>query len=701
MSTFRSPFAAFTFGITLCVLLWSVPASQSMAQLNAIAGTHHGENPQRLPPRQGITIRLLQAPSDQQVQALAQIGQPSKLTIAAKADPLKVLRTYCGGAFTDTYLKLVLDSNPGLFLAPENSARTLEVPPCAKVKRLPSIRISKGDTLDKILLYAMGVDQNEKINNCGGQNSASCLATVGNVAAQLNGGISLDAPGSLPVGHTVVTPTLTTWSTVVLKEGIAPADAIKTLQEASANSNSARIIATPTPELSLIRPLRSTDPLIKNSSCDASYNIPKPWPFDPDKLGKALDRETTISGNRGQLSRTVVRVADTGALGLEDFFPDSALAPDMDVRPGTLDMDTNMGHYGLAAGGRASVEPFNDDPDRLHGTEVADLVLGGLDFRQTHQAIYKLIGLNFANVFQETSDNHIEGDEATLSNSLFLKPPQPNIINVSVGGPQANPGFRDEVQHYQATNLLVVVAAGNNNQDLNISRLYPAWDGGDGALEGNMIVVGADQPDGTRAPFSNFGLRRVDILAPGCRIKLSSPGASSYDAGTSFAAPLVTFAAAISHALGITDPLDVKRHLIASADYDPKLEKGDTTYGARLNILRSVESLYDDVVTNETGDDVLEKWQRPDFIALCKGQTDFPSNRILRVDSFDGDQHVRMLRVLLNNAAHGIEEQAPCAASDSGISVQAIDQTTGNAGPVTNLSWNAITAFVPARFPAQ
>src|SRR5207245_2707055 len=101
----------------------------------------------------------------------------------------------------------------------------------------------------------------------------------------------------------------------------------------------------------------------------------------------------------------------------------------------------------------------------------------------------------------------------------------------------------------------------------------------------HMIVVGAAAPDGTRARFSNHGKERVDLLAPGCRIQFTGPsGESDLLNGTSFAAPLVTFAAALVRGLGVPGPIGVKERIVASGDYDPSLE--DTViYSARLNII--------------------------------------------------------------------------------------------------------------------
>jgi hypothetical protein len=67
----------------------------------------------------------------------------------------------------------------------------------------------------------------------------------------------------------------------------------------------------------------------------------------------------------------------------------------------------------------------------------------------------------------------------------------------------------------QASGLLVVTASGNHGIDIDQEPVYP------GALSPEhhqMINVGGTGPGGAVALYSNYGLRNVDILAPGSLI---------------------------------------------------------------------------------------------------------------------------------------------------------------------------------------
>ena len=83
------------------------------------------------------------------------------------------------------------------------------------------------------------------------------------------------------------------------------------------------------------------------------------------------------------------------------------------------------------------------------------------------------------------------------------------VANVSFGGYRASLAERDALA--AAANVLFVAAAGNdgNNND-GANQSYPC----SYPLE-NVICVGAVNPDGSLAGFSNYGTNNVDLVAPG------------------------------------------------------------------------------------------------------------------------------------------------------------------------------------------
>jgi subtilisin family serine protease len=137
------------------------------------------------------------------------------------------------------------------------------------------------------------------------------------------------------------------------------------------------------------------------------------------------------------------------------------------------------------------------------------------------------------------------------------------ILNLSVGGPKTSRTERRAIQYAIGHGALVVTAVGNEGQSGNPVE-YPAAlvqpVGSDGA-GGAGLAVTASTAGGRRAAFANTG-SWVSLAAPGDHVlgalsDTSSPllfprttfagvtGLYGYGSGTSFAAPLVSGAAAL------------------------------------------------------------------------------------------------------------------------------------------------------------
>jgi subtilisin family serine protease len=135
---------------------------------------------------------------------------------------------------------------------------------------------------------------------------------------------------------------------------------------------------------------------------------------------------------------------------------------------------------------------------------------------------------------------------------------------------------------------LFVVAAGNGSFRISRDAIFPAALGG--ASAPNVITVAALDWSNSLAAFTDMDSEYVDIAAPGCRISswIGDKAAPMPLSGTSQAAPLVTFAAALLRSLdGAMTPTDIKSRLIVSSDMIvPRADGSDTPVwsGARLNI---------------------------------------------------------------------------------------------------------------------
>jgi hypothetical protein len=250
---------------------------------------------------------------------------------------------------------------------------------------------------------------------------------------------------------------------------------------------------------------------------------------------------------------------------------------------------------------------------------------------------------------------------------------------------------------YRKPGVLVVVAAGNQNADLTNTDIYPATYGGTNSpFVNEMMVVGAYGPDGKMTQFSNYSAVTVEILAPGCLLKFTPPtidgqpaGAPIMLNGTSAAAPFVTFTAALLHSLGIDTPIDIKKHIVASADYDRTLRELVIS-GSKLNIGRSVRSLFDDILVPTTGDEIVGTWKNDALRTICKAQDTDPAvdfTRVLRVDAFV-EKGVQRVSVLQDQHENGYLRRDSCEPDRDTATFQTSD------GKSTDWPWSKIRAIV-------
>lgn len=136
------------------------------------------------------------------------------------------------------------------------------------------------------------------------------------------------------------------------------------------------------------------------------------------------------------------------------------------------------------------------------------------------------------------------------------------IINMSFGkGFSPNEPLVHEAMRYaESKDVLLIHAAGNDASNNDRVSNFPDGTMGKRKSMSNWITVGASGPNPEEdllAEFSNYGKKKVDVLAPGVDINSLKPGeATAVNSGTSMAAPVVSGLAALI--LGIDPSLSAK-----------------------------------------------------------------------------------------------------------------------------------------------
>ncbi|MBR5409713.1 MAG: S8 family serine peptidase [Clostridia bacterium] len=232
------------------------------------------------------------------------------------------------------------------------------------------------------------------------------------------------------------------------------------------------------------------------------------WGYEAD----AIDMNNYngwLSGQNSNLPRVTVAVIDTG------------VAYDHPLLSGRVDTAND---YDFVNGDADAYD------DHFHGTHVAGTIVDGT-----------LPNVKILPV--KVLDENGGGSEADVYLGIrYAVEHGADVINMSLGGEGSSELYSEAVDDAVARGVIVVVAAGNDNQ--NAERFSPA------NVE-SAITVAAVTQSRERASFSNYG-DLVDIAAPGVNIYSTVPHVTSvsgmsdytYLDGTSMATPHVAAAAA-------------------------------------------------------------------------------------------------------------------------------------------------------------
>jgi subtilisin family serine protease len=164
------------------------------------------------------------------------------------------------------------------------------------------------------------------------------------------------------------------------------------------------------------------------------------------------------------------------------------------------------------------------------------------------------------------------------------------IINYSGGGTDYSAEEFAAVKEAERAGILFIAAAGNerSNSDETGKHYYPA----DYGLTNIISVTAVNKEENKVLPTSNYGVRTVDLAAPGENIYSTLPG-NSYGVltGTSQATAFVTGVAALITSINRDfSAADVKKYILRTGDeYATLLSKTGTA--KLLNSYKAITSL--------------------------------------------------------------------------------------------------------------
>ncbi len=162
------------------------------------------------------------------------------------------------------------------------------------------------------------------------------------------------------------------------------------------------------------------------------------------------------------------------------------------------------------------------------------------------------------------------------------------IINCSFGKARNEGGMAvSEAIDFIGENYgtLVVAAAGNSSRSIDRRLTYPA-----SFQNENLLIVASTTKRGGMSSFSNYGIKNVDVAAPGSGIYSTTPG-NRYASmsGTSMASPNTAGVAAeiLSHFPELS-PVELKNVIMNSVTKVSKFSSKIKS-GGRVDLLRALE----------------------------------------------------------------------------------------------------------------
>lgn len=209
-----------------------------------------------------------------------------------------------------------------------------------------------------------------------------------------------------------------------------------------------------------------------------------------------------------------------------------------------------------------------------HGTHIAGIINAQFAYTKNSTADLQLMALKYYSPKMSNQLNVIN----TIKAINYATQMRANIVNYSAGG--AMPEFYElqAIQNLRKLGIMMVVAAGNETEDTDVVRYYPASYRLD-----NMISVAALSKEGGLTNFSNYGKNTVDIAAPGKLIYSTLPkNRYGFLSGTSQATAFVTghLAAVVADKKPTNYKLAIES-LFKQAVYSPAL-KGRTKFQMAL-----------------------------------------------------------------------------------------------------------------------
>lgn len=289
-------------------------------------------------------------------------------------------------------------------------------------------------------------------------------------------------------------------------------------------------------------------------------------------------------------TNVIVAVIDTGIRYTHQELVSQMWVNTQEVPGNGIDDDGN-GFVDDVHGINAILNSGDPYDDNSHGTHCSGTIGAAANDGYPHVGVswnLRLMGCKFldSNGSGATSDAITCIDYAVANGA--------RILNNSWGGGGFSQGLRDSIAAAGTKGALFIAAAGNNGMNIDTTPSYPA------AYDlGNIVSVAALDRSDNLASFSNYGVRSVDLGAPGVSIFSSVATADDTYAffnGTSMACPHVVGVAALVLAYHPNASMQELRERLISTTIPVAALAGKSVSGGRVSAYQALVATNDGIL---------------------------------------------------------------------------------------------------------
>ena len=261
-----------------------------------------------------------------------------------------------------------------------------------------------------------------------------------------------------------------------------------------------------------------------------------------------------------------------------------------ELKPNLWHAPTTQGHVGNGSmyGWDFVTKSPNPTDINGHGTHIAGIIGGIANSKIGSAGVTQNVQIMAVRYYNESAPGKVNL-ENTIKALHFAIDNGAKIINYSGGGPEYSEAEFQAMKKAERKGVLIVAAAGNDHHDTDISinHYFPAAY----KLKGlkNIITVASVDQNGKLLPSSNWGLKTVDVAAPGDAILSTIPsGLHGKMTGTSQATAFVSgIAALILSKQPSLSPEQIKKVILSNTDYLASLH-GKIASSGKVNAHKAV-----------------------------------------------------------------------------------------------------------------